>query len=141
MFAVIRVRGNVNFRRDIKETLVMLGLARVNHCVLIKSTPQNDGMIMKVKDYVTWGQISEEALKKLVSTRGRLQGDKKVGAELSSMIEQIKKDECVKNTKLKKVFRLSPPLKGYRKCIKLAYPKGSLGFRGEKINELLERML
>jgi large subunit ribosomal protein L30 len=143
MLAVIRIRGNVNLRSGIKDTLVMLRLRRVNNCVLIKKTPQNDGMIMKVKDYVVWGEISDEMLKKLVSARGRLEGEKKVSEhELAGILEQIRKDKCAKNTKLKHVFRLSPPVKGHHgKSIKLAYPKGALGYRGGKINELLEKML
>ena len=37
-------------------------------------------------------------------------------------------------------FRLNPPRGGYG-GIKLPYPKGALGNRGEKINDLIKRML
>jgi large subunit ribosomal protein L30 len=37
-------------------------------------------------------------------------------------------------------FRLNPPRKGYG-GIKLPFPKGALGNRGEKINDLIKRML
>ncbi|MBI5332475.1 MAG: uL30 family ribosomal protein [Candidatus Aenigmarchaeota archaeon] len=36
--------------------------------------------------------------------------------------------------------KLCPPLKGFR-AIKIHYPKGDLGYRGDKINELLQRMI
>jgi large subunit ribosomal protein L30 len=42
--------------------------------------------------------------------------------------------------KLKPVFRLTPPKKGH-KSIKEHYPKGSLGYWGDKINDLLKRMV
>ena len=41
---------------------------------------------------------------------------------------------------LNPVFRLRPPKKGL-KSIKHPWPKGDLGYRGEAINELLERMI
>ena len=37
-------------------------------------------------------------------------------------------------------FRLHPPRKGH-KSTKKHYPKGSLGYHGEDINKLLERMI
>jgi large subunit ribosomal protein L30 len=40
------------------------------------------------------------------------------------------------------VFRLHPPSKGFKGKIKRGYGSGGeLGYRGEKINELLRRML
>jgi len=44
---------------------------------------------------------------------------------------------------LKPVFRLKPPSKGYdRGGIKQPYTKGgALGYRSEKINDLLKRMI
>jgi large subunit ribosomal protein L30 len=42
--------------------------------------------------------------------------------------------------KLKPVFRLTPPSKGF-KSVKEAYPKGDLGYRGKEINELMGRMI
>lgn len=40
----------------------------------------------------------------------------------------------------KKVSHLSSPRKGFR-ATKMIYPKGDLGYRGDKINELIERMM
>ena len=57
MFAVVQVRGVVKTRRDIKDTLKMLRLHHINHCVLVPDTPENLGMIRKVKDYVAYGEV------------------------------------------------------------------------------------
>ncbi|MFH1779965.1 MAG: uL30 family ribosomal protein [Candidatus Micrarchaeota archaeon] len=38
-------------------------------------------------------------------------------------------------------FRLKPPKNGFKGSIKKQYPKGALGNRKEKINELINRML
>ena len=36
MFAIVRLRGEVNLRPEIKDTLAMLHIHRVNHCVVVK---------------------------------------------------------------------------------------------------------
>lgn len=38
-------------------------------------------------------------------------------------------------------YRLSPPRKGFGGSIKTAYPKGALGYRGDKIKELIKAMV
>ena len=142
MFAVVRVRGSVNIRKELKDTLRMLRLTRVNHCVLVRKDPKIEGMVRKVKDFVTWGEIVDKTLEKLVSQRGRMIGDKKPdGKEAKIIISKIKKVKNLKEIEgFKPVFRMNPPRKGYE-GIKQAFPKGALGYRGEKINELLERMM
>ena len=39
MYAVVQVRGVVNTRREIKDTLKMLRLHHINHCVIAPDTP------------------------------------------------------------------------------------------------------
>ena len=69
-YAVIRVRGSVNVREDIKDTLKMLRLNRVNHLVFLPENDSYAGMLQKVKDYVTWGEIKPETLAKIIIRRG-----------------------------------------------------------------------
>jgi len=142
MYAVIRVRGLVNTPKEIEDTLRMLRLTRVNHCVLVPKTKTYEGMLEKAKRCITWGEIDKETLAMLVEKRGRLKGDKRLNPEeAKSIAERIYKEQTTKNIEnLKQVFRLSPPSKGY-KSVKLPYPKGDLGYRGEKINSLLRRMI
>ena len=54
MYAIVQVRGVVNTRRDIKDTLRMLRLHHINHCVLVPDTPEYLGMIRKVKDLLLY---------------------------------------------------------------------------------------
>jgi large subunit ribosomal protein L30 len=142
MFAVVRIRGSVNLRKEIKDTLRMLRLTRVNHCVLLRKDPKIEGMIKKVKDFITWGEINDKTLENLISKRGRLVGDKRPEEkEIKNILAKVKKDKSVKDIEgFKPVFRMSPPRKGFE-GIKQPFPKGALGYRGEKINELLERMM
>jgi len=112
LYAVVRVRGGIDVKKEIKDTLTMLRLKRINHCVVVPKTPVFDGMIRKAKDYITWGEVDKKLLEKLKA----------------------------KDKSEKPVFRLNPPKKGYEST-KCAFPKGSLGYRGEKINDLIERMI
>ena len=141
MFAVIRVRGSVNVARGVEDTLKMLRLNRVNHCVVIPDTPDYRGMLSKASSCITWGEISQETLDIMVAKRGRLSMDERIPEKDAKKIsKKIAKDGSAKDAGIKPVFRLSPPSKGY-KSVKLAYPRGDLGGRGEKINELLRRMI
>jgi len=152
--AIVRVRGRVHVRKDIEDTMKFLNLTRVNHCVVIGNRKEYMGMIKKVNDYVTWGEISPEVFEKLLENSGKLNGNKSFTEEhlkKNTKYKSIKKfvDEFAKFKaelkdipNLKPVFRLKPPERGYeRGGIKHPYSTGgALGYRGEKINELLERM-
>lgn len=152
--AVIRVRGKVHVRKEIEDTLKKLKLTRPNHCVVVDSRNSYVGMIKKVKDYVTYGEISQETMEKLIRERGLIKGNKKINDDYLKKNKKFKsikeftkafmefKAE-LKEISLKGVFRLEPPKKGYeRKGIKKPFSKGgALGYRGEEINSLIERML
>lgn len=151
--AVIRVRGGVNARADVKETMRMLGLTRVNHCVLIDGDPSHLGMLQKAKDMLTWGELKQDVLEKLLRKRGRLAGDERLTDEYIrsktqfSSVGEFAAALCVGNAELnalpglKKVFRLHPPRKGYRATKRPFRDMGDLGYRGERINELVLKMI
>ena len=137
--AVILVRGRVGLRQEVKDTLDMLRLYRKNFCVVLEDNPVSRGMIKKVKDFVTWGEISEEMFSKLVSERG----EEWLGRTSDSKGKYKYGFMEVAGKKYKKYFRLQPPRKGFgRKGIKMAFNVGGgLGNRAEKINDLIERMI
>ena len=151
--AVVRVRGRINVKNDIRDTLTMLGLGRVNHCVLIDETPQYIGMVRKVKDYVTWGPIDAETATLLVKERGRLEGRKPLDEPILKEMGEFKSFDDMgkaiaegqlnwsKLDKTVRVFRLHPPRKGYEGVKRSYTVGGALGDRGEGINPLIQRMI
>lgn len=152
MYAVIRVRGRTGIKKNIADNLNMLNLTRISHATIIPETPSYAGMLQKGKDYITWGEISEDTLKELIAVRGRLPGDKRVTDEyvkentdydsVDALATAIFNQEItMKDAGLKPIFRLNPPRKGYEGT-KLPYAEGgSLGYRSENINELIEKMI
>ncbi|OYT25809.1 MAG: 50S ribosomal protein L30, partial [Candidatus Altiarchaeales archaeon ex4484_96] len=119
----------------------------------LADTPQNRGMLNKVKDYVTWGEIDKEILVDMLKKRGRLAGNRRIDDDYMKKTphksidkladDLIKSKTTIKSTEIKPVFRLRPPVKGYeRGGIKKPYTLGgALGYRKKQINNLLERMI
>jgi len=152
MYAVVQVRGVVKTRGDIKDTLKMLRLHHINHCVLVQDSPENLGMIRKVKDYVAYGEVDASTVETLLASRGRVVGDAPLTDEYlrsnSSFgsIADLAKALASGETKLrdvpglKPVLRLHPPRKGF-KTTKRTFPQGgALGYYGREINTLLYKM-
>ncbi|MEM4133846.1 MAG: 50S ribosomal protein L30 [Candidatus Micrarchaeia archaeon] len=139
VIAIVRVRGVAGIKPDIRKTMELLRLNKKHHCVVYpKMTKQLEGMLKVAKDYITWGEISQETLRELVLKRGRLPGNKRVDEkDVDSIVKSIEKGEEVK---IKPVFRLHPPRKGWE-SIKLRYPDGALGPRGKEMDELILRMV
>jgi len=137
VICIVRVRGIRNIKPKIKHTLKLLRLHKPNHCVVYKATKPLLGMLKVVKDYVTFGEVDEKTLERLIMKRGE-KGSEKVNKELAKkIVDEIKKEGKVKS--IDPVFRLHPPRKGW-KNIKKAYPFGSLGFR-DNMSFLLNRMM
>lgn len=107
MIAAIRLRGSIKMGREMRDTLRMLNLDRVNTLSIVEDTPSRIGMVKKAESFITWGEASEDT-KKLMAG--------------------------------KKFIRLRPR-KGGIKPVKKKYPQGSLGYRGEKINDLIREMI
>ena len=150
MIAAIRVRGRVGTSRQVEDTLNMLRLSRVNHLVLVDDNPSYKGMLDKVKDYITWGEIDSETLSKMLAKRGRLMGNRRIGdyflkntkyKTIPEFSEALLKKEAELPKEIKPVFRLHPPRKGYGGIKKSYKNKGALGYRGADINKLIQRMI
>ncbi len=120
--AIIRIRGTDDVNSRIADTMMMLNLHKKHTCSIYTKTESLMGMLSKIKDYVTYGEIDEDTQKLLVEKRGIK--DAKTG-------------------KIENHFHLSPPRGGFdRGGIKTPFTmKGALGYRGVKINDLLRKMI
>lgn len=118
--AVILLRSRVRTDIHIKTALDKLKLKRKNTCAILDKTSSNLGMATKVKDYVTFGEIDKETLELLRKKRENKNPDGKI-----------------------EVYHLNSPKGGFeRKGIKKPYSTGgALGYREDKINDLIKKML
>ena len=114
--AAIRIRGQVGLNKDVKETLHRLRLRRKYACVVFDNPTETTlGALKKMRNFIAYGEISEETAKTLVEKRGK-----------------------IVNGELKPFFRLHPARGGMK--TKLHYPVGVLG-ENKELDKLVERML
>jgi large subunit ribosomal protein L30 len=131
LVAVVRIRGRVNVRSDITETLERLNLKYVNNCVLFTMTSSYRGMLNKCINHVTYGEIDEPTLEKLLAKKAEGLTAKEL---MDGKYDPIK-------LKAQMPLRLHPPRHGY-KSTKLSFKQGgSLGYQGAEINKLISRMV
>ncbi|MHB8100843.1 MAG: 50S ribosomal protein L30 [Methanosarcina sp.] len=152
MYAVVRLRGQVNVRYTIEDTMKMLRLHKVNHCVLVPEDPHFKGMVLKVKDYVAYGKVDAKTLVEILESRGRLEGDDRLTEEyirentaydsIQAFAEAVIEGKAfLKDVpKLKPVFRLHPPRKGHAGIKRTVQQGGVLGNHDININVLLHKM-
>lgn len=143
--AVIRIRGSVGVRKNIKETMQFLRLHKKNHLVFIDDRESYRGMLQKAKDYISWGELGAETIALLLKKRGRLRGNIKL---TDALVKKYTKYETIDDfaqalatlevnltdfDKIKPVFRLTPPKGGFKRTIKRSvHDQGELGFRKDK---------
>ena len=153
MLAVIRIRGTTGIRPAAAKTAELMRLNRINHMVLVEDNDVNRGMLQKVKDYVTWGEIDDATVEMILKYRAQLKGHNPLMEEelkdisgyetfkdLASAINQGKiKYKDIRD--IVPVVRLNPPKGGYEAVRKPVGQGGSAGYRGKDINRLILAML
>src|SRR3989338_5788972 len=105
-------------------------------------------------DLKTWGEIDQETFKLLLEKRAKLVTKKItindfIKQKLNTDLNTFTKDFFESKRKLRDIpgmklfFGLHPPIKGYeRKGTKVPFSLGGvLGYRKDKINDLIRRML
>ena len=151
--AVVRIRGTISAQKEARETLSLLHLDHTNHAILIDDRPSYKGMLQRVGNYVTWGEVTKETVSEMLQKRARLLGNKKLDEEYITKIGYKTFDELAEALVTGKVehgklpfmtplFKLHPPSKGYKGKTKKSFRQGGeAGYRGEAINALVKRMI
>lgn len=154
--AAIRLRGTAGVPPDIETALDSLRLRKKFSAVLLPLRAETVGMLRRVKDYVTWGQIGKEGMKLLFQRRAKTpEGlgltskavkakfgvpnlDRLVSALLSG---KLRLDALWKGG-LRPRFALHPPKGGFKASTKRPFrDRGELGDRGTEIDRLIARMV
>jgi len=138
MILVMRIHGIVNMKTNLEETMYRLRIRRKLACTIIDENNKIEmGMLNNIRELVSFGKVDATLVKKLVIARGETEDGKKVGEkDADKIVAGIEKGDW----KIKKFFRLHPPIGGFRKTTKQLAPKGILG-ENKDIVKLVERML
>ncbi len=137
MIIAIRIKGMVDVPEKIEETLHRMRLRRKYTAVLLEDSAESLKLLRNVKDYISYGRISEEALEKLVKHRSISINKKE--ADSKKIVQDLGK-KSFEDIGIKPFFRLHPPRKGIESKKHAGKGKGVLG-ENIKISELVERML
>lgn len=150
-FAVVRIRSPRKKQKKIEDTLEMLRLYKVNHCTIVPEDPNHEGMLNKVKDLVTWGEVEEDVLVDLLKHRSDLEKEEieeKIKEQSSyddieGFAEAVVQNEVTLGEieGLENIFRMHPPKGGYEGVKKPYNTGGSLGYRSDDVNSLIKSML
>jgi large subunit ribosomal protein L30 len=144
---VIRMRSVIRASGKAKRIVKALGLNRQYSCVIMDKSPSMEGALSVISNLITYGEINNDTLKVLLARRSFVSSSKKYAWEadkLDSFVSDFasgKRD--VSELGIKRVFHLHPPRGGFeRKGKKTPFSlNGGHGYRGEKINEMLLKML
>ncbi len=152
--AVIRLSGDTGIKKEIRDTFKLLRLYNKYTCIILPSSQNFLGMIQKINEFVTWGEINKDTFRLLLEKRGKITKKEKFSEKYLKEKAKISlddfADQFIKMKKefkdipgLKNFFKLCPPRGGFEKNgIKKQFSLGgALGYRKEKINELIVRML
>ncbi|WP_231185217.1 50S ribosomal protein L30 [Haladaptatus sp. DYF46] len=153
MEAVVQIRGEVNMDQDVRDTLSMLNIHKVNHCALVPESETYRGMITKVNDFVAHGEPDRDVLETVLSKRAQpLEGSDDVDDEwiaentdyddIADLVGALLDDETtLREQGLTPVLRLHPPRGGHEGIKHPTKEGGQLGkHTTEEITTLLKAM-
>ncbi len=146
---VVRVRGGIHARRDIRETLDHLHLTRPNHATVLPENPSFRGMLVAAQGYLTWGEADPETVALVLQQRAETVEGRRLDASaappgassVAELAATVLRDGLLRVPKLKPLVRLHAPKGGWKSTKKPFGSGGALGYRGPAINELVRRMV
>lgn len=136
MIIVIRMSGLTGTRAKQEATLETLMLIKKYNCVLL--TKEDLPRIASVREMLTFGEVSDETLKLVLSKRGK-KGKEPI-KNVDEIIKGLNSGKTLRELGVKPYLRLHPPIGGFKKSTRLPYPQGVLGHNKE-IETLVKKML
>jgi large subunit ribosomal protein L30 len=115
VIAAVRVRGQLDVNNKARRTLNDLKLQKKNQVVVFEENDAVEGMMNHAKDFIAYGEISDETLEQLEEKKG----------------EEVESGD---------VLNLTPPSGGFKNTRKQVGQGGSLG-KHENLDELVQRMV
>ncbi|MDG7040780.1 MAG: uL30 family ribosomal protein [Nitrososphaerota archaeon] len=135
---IIRIKGTLNVRYDMADTLRSLNLRRKFNATIVRDSPVLRGMLQLAKDFIIWSEVDDKLALRLFKERGRTTGWRRLD-------EKYLKEKGLKGfSDLVKKFsagELNPSAYGIKPYFSLPPPKRGFPRRSYSATELLKRML
>ncbi|ADM11228.1 60S ribosomal protein L7 [Encephalitozoon intestinalis ATCC 50506] len=158
-FVVILIRSKLRCPPKVKKVLQLFRLKKTNTCMFVKNNKSTKRMLHIIKDYVAFGTIDMELLRKLMYTRGTGRNGNARVKLTNEFIEDMfdGKIKCIEElvyhiyngTEMFRdvnnflyPFHLSPPRGGFKgKKSRNFNDGGSVGNHQDLLGNLLKRMI
>jgi len=147
-YLIVRMKGQVDVPYWAKTTLKLLKLDKKFRATIIPAKENTQGMLNKIKHYVSWQEPDVSITKTLLEKKGRKNGYKTITNEDLSELGFKNTEELAKSlaegksslSKLKPLkpwFALSPPRHGFKRNTKKLYGEGGiLGYNKELVSQI-----
>jgi large subunit ribosomal protein L30 len=150
---VVNLRGLVNTRTSVRQTLEQLKLMRRFNATIIPNNRMSRGMLQSAKEHVAWCKLDEPIAEKLVSKRLEISNGRKVPEDklkeltgMSTFSELASglvsgKVRLNEGDKFRQFFRLSPPRGGFKRSTRRQYGEGGALGPNKELIDLVEKMI
>jgi len=157
---VVRIRGIIGNSPKVVKILQLLRLRQINNAVFVRLNKATINMLRMVEPFIAYGYPSLKTIKQLVYKRGFGKVNKQripisdnavvedtLGKHDIICVEDLVHEVATVGPHFKEAsnflwpFKLSSPNGGFTKKLNHFNEGGDAGNRGEKINELVQRMI
>ena len=157
---VIRIRGIIGMSPKVKKILQLLRLRQLHSGVFVKLNGATIKMLRLVEPYIAYGTPNLKSVREMIYKRGYGKVNKKrVPIDNNAVVEEVlgKYDIICVEDLIHEIFTVGPHFKeaaNFLWPVKLSSPTGGFkakllhyneggdaGYRGEKIHELVKKML
>lgn len=157
---VIRIRGIIGVSPKVRKVLQLLRLRQLHNGVFVKLNGATVNMLRLVEPYIAYGYPNLKSVRELIYKRGYGKIDKKrIPIESNAVVEkELGKYDiiCVEDliheiytvgphfthaANFLWPFKLSSPTGGFKQKLLHYNEGGDAGLRGERIHELIKKML
>ncbi len=122
MLLVIRIKGEINVRDRVEETLKLMNLKRKYNATILKDSDVVRGMLQNAKDCIVWSKVDAQTIARLIQSRGKVSGWKKLSSDylknynisgFDELAQKLERGELdLKDLGIKPYFALPPPKGG-----------------------------
>ncbi len=149
---VVNMRGLVNTRTPVRETLQQLRLLRRFNATIVPDTEIFRGMLQSAKEHLAWSELDAATAENLLTKRAESSNGNKVeasvlkGSGFSSFADLAAalasgKASLSQELGFRQFFRLSPPKGGFSRSIRRQFGEGGILGPNRELAKLVNKMI
>jgi large subunit ribosomal protein L30 len=149
---VVNMRGLVNTRTPVRETLHQLRLLKRFNATIVPDNEVSRGMLESAKEHLAWCELDASTAENLLAKRAETSNGNKVaesilkGSGFSTFADLASALAAGKTTLreefgFRQFFRLSPPKGGFNRSIRRQFGEGGILGPNRELPKLVEKMI